>query len=82
MSELKNCPFCDSKVKWCGEDELDPEDNHLCHHIRCTNPKCAADFDFNTDNVELLPDDTDDMSVEEVMKSFRDECAKRFNSRR
>lgn len=81
MTELKNCPFCDSKAKWCGEDEADPDDNHLCHHIRCTNPACAADFDFNTDGVGLLPDDVDDMTAEQCMQPFREECAKRFNHR-
>lgn len=83
MSEihLKNCPFCDSAVKWCGENEPDPEDDHLCHHIRCTNPDCSADFDFDTGNKELLPDDIDYLTAEECMIPFREECAARFNNR-
>lgn len=79
--ELNKCPFCGHGVKWCGENENDPEDNHLCHHIRCTNVKCGADFDFNLSNEEILPDDTDHMTAEECMIPFRVECAKRFNQR-
>ena len=78
---LKPCPFCSSPVKWCGENEVDPEDNHLCHHIQCINPECAADFDFNTNNIEILPEETDHLSAEELMVPFREECARRFNRR-
>lgn len=79
--ELKPCPFCASPVKWCGENEPDPEDNHLCHHIQCTNVECGADFDFQTSNIELLPDDCDGMTAEECMVPFRIECARRYNQR-
>lgn len=79
--ELKPCPLCASPVKWCGENETDPEDNHLCHHIQCANPECGADFDFIMGNEEILPDDTDMMTAEECLLPFRIECAKRFNNR-
>lgn len=79
-SELKPCPFCGSAAKWCGENEPDPADVHICHHIQCTNPSCAADFDFLIKG-ELLPEDTDGWSEQELLKPLRDECAKRFNQR-
>lgn len=79
--ELKRCPLCDSSVKWCGENEEDPEDNHLCHHIVCTNKECGADFDFHLNNDDMLPENTESMTAEECMQPFRDECAKRFNNR-
>lgn len=81
MITLLPCPLCNSPVKWCGENEPNPDDNHLCHHIQCTNPDCASDFDFNTENIDLLPEDTDHLSAEELMLPFRVECAKRFNRR-
>lgn len=82
--DLRPCPFCLSRVRWCGEGEKNPEDNHLCHHIQCTNPECGADFNFiNTDD-DLLPDDPetlDAMTAEECLQPLRDECRKRFNRR-
>lgn len=78
--EFQPCPLCKSTVKWCGENEIDPEDNHLCHHIVCTNPECGADFDFMIKG-DLLPEDTDNMTVEEIMQPLRDECQRRFNNR-
>lgn len=78
--ELKNCPFCSSPVRWCGENEPDPEDNHVCHHIACTNSDCGADFDFQ------LPSSTDeefeeDLSLEDHFLNLRMECAARYNRR-
>ncbi|WP_368924674.1 hypothetical protein [Providencia sp. 1709051003] len=69
MNELKKCPLCDSKVKWCGENEPDPEDNHLCDHIECTNADCGADFSF-THNNDIYPDNSDDMTPEEKLKQL------------
>ncbi|HBC5015953.1 TPA: hypothetical protein KET99_000158 [Proteus mirabilis] len=43
MNELKKCPLCGSKVKWCGESEPNPEDSHLCDHIECTNADCGGE---------------------------------------
>ncbi|MCK6840533.1 Lar family restriction alleviation protein [Enterobacter roggenkampii] len=80
MSELKPCPFCGSDVKWCGEHEDDPSDNHLCDHIQCTNTQCKADFSFVYGN-ELLPDECDDMSPEEIMDIFRQKAVSLYNSR-
>ncbi|CVF68715.1 Uncharacterised protein [Serratia marcescens] len=79
--KLNDCPFCNSSTKWCGENETNPEDNHLCHQIVCTNKSCGARFDFEFGNQDLLPDETDDMTEEECMEPFRVECAKRFNAR-
>lgn len=80
MNELKKCPFCGSDVKWCGENEPDPEDNHLCDHIECTNADCGADFSF-THNNDIYPDNSDDMTPEELMQIDRDYSAQRFNRR-
>lgn len=80
MNELKKCPLCGSKVKWCGENEPDPEDNHLCDHIQCTNADCGADFSFIHNN-DIYPDNSDDMTPEELMKIDRDYSAHRFNRR-
>lgn len=79
--ELKPCPLCESPVKWCGENEANPEDNHLCHHIQCTNSECRADFDFILSDEEMLPDDTSCMTAEECLLPLRIECAKRYNNR-
>ncbi|MFU9002900.1 hypothetical protein [Proteus sp. TSJ240517] len=80
MNELKKCPLCGSKVKWCGESESNPEDNHLCDHIQCTNTDCHADFSF-THNNDIYPDNSDDMTPEELMQIDRDYSAQRFNRR-
>ncbi|EEZ6615632.1 hypothetical protein D9F61_09940 [Escherichia coli] len=80
MSELKPCPFCGSSVKWCGEHEHDPSDNHLCDHIQCTNEHCRADFSFIYGN-DLLPDDCEDMSPEEMMDIFRKKAVGLYNQR-
>nr|ELR5174841.1 hypothetical protein [Providencia rettgeri]ELR5197685.1 hypothetical protein [Providencia rettgeri] len=80
MNELKKCPLCGGKVKWCGENEPDPEDNHLCDHIQCTNADCGADFSFIHNN-DIYPDNSDDMDPEELMQIDRDYSAQRFNRR-
>lgn len=78
--ELKSCPFCQSPVRWCGENEPDPEDNHVCHHIVCTNVNCGADFDFH------LPSSSDEefeeeSTLEEHFDNLRLQCAARYNRR-
>ena len=80
LTELKNCPLCGSKTRWCGEGNPDPKDDHLCDHILCTNPECGADFSFNP-NVDVLPPDSDDMSAEEMMDAFKQYSLERFNKR-
>lgn len=84
VNGLLPCPLCNAPVKWCGENEPDSEDNHLCHHIRCTNPACFADFNFTNTGDDLLPDEPevlDSMTAEECLQPLRDECLKRFNFR-
>ncbi|SFB03681.1 Protein of unknown function [Citrobacter amalonaticus] len=78
------CPFCNSPVKWCGENGVDPDDNHVCHHIQCTNHECGADFDFINTGDDLLPDDPetlDAMTAAECLQPLRNVCLSRFNSR-
>lgn len=78
------CPFCNSPVKWCGENSADPDDDHICHHIQCTNPECSADFDFINTGDDLLPDDPavlDAMTSAELVQPLRAVCKGRFNSR-
>ncbi|RJK66688.1 hypothetical protein CMV60_10345 [Serratia marcescens] len=79
--KLNDCPLCNSNTKWCGENEPHHEDNHLCHQIVCTNKSCGARFDFDVSNKELLPEETDDKTAEELMEFLRAESAKRFNAR-
>lgn len=43
--KLKPCPFCGSKVRWCGEHNENEEDNHDCHYIVCDN--CNVQFVSN-----------------------------------
>lgn len=44
--ELKNCPFCGSKVRFSGGEEeynaLVEEHGRACLHIHCTNRDCNA----------------------------------------
>lgn len=71
-------------MKWCGENSADPEDDHACHHILCTNPECGADFDFTNTGDDLLPDDPailDAMTAAECLQPLRNVCLNRFNSR-
>ncbi len=78
------CPFCNSPVKWCGENSADPEDDHVCHHIQCTNPECGADFDFTNTGDDLLTDDPavlDSMTSAELVQPLRAVCKGRFNRR-
>ncbi|MFS9796139.1 Lar family restriction alleviation protein [Salmonella enterica] len=78
------CPFCNSPVKWCGENSADPDDDHICHHIQCTNPECGADFDFINTGDDLLPDDPavlDAMTSAELVQPLREVCKGRFNLR-
>ncbi len=54
MSELKPC-LCGSEVRWCGEHNADPDDNHECHQIHCDN--CGIQFDvdnFETKDAESI----------------------------
>ncbi|EPZ5494947.1 TPA: hypothetical protein I8190_000866 [Citrobacter freundii] len=84
MNGFRPCPFCNSPVKWCGENSADPEDDHACHHIQCTNPECGADFDFTNTGDDLLPDDPailDAMTAAECLQPLRNVCLNRFNSR-
>lgn len=84
MTDFRPCPFCNSPVKWCGENSADPEDDHACHHIQCTNPECGADFDFTNTGDDLLPDDPetlDAMTAAECLQPLRNVCLNRFNSR-
>ena len=84
MTDFRPCPFCNSPVKWCGENSADPEDDHACHHIQCTNPECGADFDFINTGDDLLPDDPealDAMTAAECLQPLRNVCLNRFNSR-
>lgn len=78
------CPFCNSPVKWCGENSADPDDDHVCHHIQCTNPECGADFDFTNTGDDLLTDDPavlDSMTSVELLQPLRAVCKGRFNRR-
>lgn len=84
MTDFRPCPFCNSPVKWCGENSADPEDDHACHHIQCTNPECGADFDFTNTGDDLLSDDPetlDAMTEAECLQPLRNVCLNRFNSR-
>ena len=84
MNGFRPCPFCNSPVKWCGENSVDPDDEHVCHHIQCTNPECGADFDFINTGDDLLPDDPetlDAMTAAECLQPLRNVCLNRFNSR-
>lgn len=84
MTDFRPCPFCNSPVKWCGENSVDPEDDHACHHIQCTNPECGADFDFTNTGDDLLPDDPailDAMTTTELLQPLRAICKSRFNRR-
>nr|WP_261400108.1 Lar family restriction alleviation protein [Citrobacter werkmanii] len=84
MNGFRPCPFCNSPVKWCGENCVDPDDEHVCHHIQCTNPECGADFDFINTGDDLLPDDPetlDAMTAAECLQPLRKVCLNRFNSR-
>lgn len=84
MTDFRPCPFCNSPVKWCGENSADPEDDHACHHIQCTNHECGADFDFTNTGDDLLPDDPetlDAMTAAECLQPLRNVCLNRFNSR-
>lgn len=76
--ELKACPLCASPVRWCGENEPDPEDNHVCHHIVCTNEECKADFDFQ---IKEWTEEDEDLPLEEHFDRLRGLCAERFNRR-
>lgn len=78
--KLKPCPLCGCAVKWCGENEPDPEDNYPCSHIECTNAACGLDASFNHRN-EIYPDDTDDMTVNELLQIDRNHAAERWNRR-
>lgn len=80
LAELKNCPLCGGKTRWCGEGNTNPEDDHLCDHIVCTNVDCGADFCFNP-NVDVLPPDCDGMSAEDMMGAFKQYSLERFNKR-
>lgn len=71
------CPFCGSSVKWCGTDNENPDDDHECHHIVCTNSDCMADFDFDIKNDYWR----DGLMHEEIIQPLKDECARRFNRR-
>ncbi|SAZ76442.1 conserved protein of unknown function [Citrobacter amalonaticus] len=84
MNGFRPCPFCNSPVKWCGENSEDLDDGHVCHHIQCTNPECGADFDFTNTGDDLLPDDPetlDAMTAAECLQPLRNVCLNRFNSR-
>ena len=84
MNGFRPCPFCNSPVKWCGENSEDSDDGHVCHHIQCTNPECGADFDFTNTGDDLLPDDPetlDAMTAAECLQPLRNVCLNRFNSR-
>lgn len=84
MNGFRPCPFCNSPVKWCGENSVDPDDEHVCHHIQCTNPECGADFDFINTGDDLLPDDPetlDAMTAAECLQPLRNVCLNRFNNR-
>ena len=40
--ELKPCPFCGGKSRWCGENNPKTEDDHICHEITCDT--CSYQF--------------------------------------
>lgn len=48
----KSCPFCNSKVRWCGFNQEDPEDDHDCDQIHCDN--CGIQFVDETSNKSTL----------------------------
>jgi hypothetical protein len=66
VNDLKPCS-CGAKVRWCGDNNPDPEDDHMCHHIHCDN--CGIHFSFEADD--------DAESIEEL----REATAKLWNTR-
>lgn len=67
-TELKSCPFCGSdRVRRCGTNETNTEDNHECHHIVCD--ECGANMD--------LSGDSNSESIEDLFF----ECRMKWNSR-
>lgn len=64
--ELNNCPFCGNAVRWCGENNLIPSDDHLCHQIACDT--CEANFDINV--FQLKCENSWDEALQEISDRF------------
>jgi hypothetical protein len=47
---LKDCPFCGSAPRWCGEDNPDPEDDHSCDEIMCDG--CGVQVNVTSTEVQ------------------------------
>jgi hypothetical protein len=45
-TELKPCLSCGNTPRWCGENNPDPEDDHVCHQIHCDS--CGVQFDVDS----------------------------------